>query len=187
VAALFTRRADRLLRAALALGALLLVGVPTLVFALVRSPLITNQFDPIEQPVAFDHRHHVQDDGIDCRYCHDTVERSPAAGVPSTSVCMGCHGQVWNQSPQLELVRRSYFENRPIRWNRVHRLPDYAYFNHAIHVKKGVACETCHGHVEDMAAVYQVAPLTMGFCVDCHRAPGIEHVRHLEHCSTCHR
>ncbi len=146
----------------------------------VRSPLHTGQNDPIEQPVQFDHRHHVSDEGIDCRYCHQTVERSPSAGVPATEVCMGCHGQIWNKSPLLDPVRASYFQDEPIRWERVHRLPDFVYFNHAAHVNKGVGCVSCHGRVDRMALVEQVAPLTMGWCLDCHRNPS-PHLRPQEH------
>jgi hypothetical protein len=139
--------------------------------AWVRSPQITGQFDPIRQPIAFDHRHHVADDGIDCRYCHDLVERSPYAGVPPTERCMNCHNQIWSTSPQLEAVWQSYINDRSISWARVHRLADFVYFDHAIHVNKGVGCETCHGRVDRMARVYQAASLTMGWCLDCHRHP----------------
>jgi hypothetical protein len=214
--ALFSPRADLVLRTALGVAALLVIGTPTLLMAWVRTPQVTGQHNPIEQPVVFDHRHHVADAGIDCRYCHDSVERSRYAGVPASSLCMNCHGQVWNDSPLLAPVRRSYFENKPILWNRVHRLPGYVYFDHSIHLKKGVGCVTCHGRVDEMAGVYQEAPLTMGWCLDCHRAPeshlrphdkitsmdwqpagdalaagraiALENdVQHLTHCSTCHR
>jgi hypothetical protein len=121
--------------------------------------------------VQFDHRHHVSDDGIDCRYCHNSVEVSSTAGIPATSVCMNCHSQIWNQSALLGIVRSAYFEDRPIRWTRVHRLPDFAYFNHAIHVNKGIGCVSCHGRIDQMPQVTQYAPLTMGWCLDCHRDP----------------
>ena len=121
--------------------------------------------------IAFDHRHHVVDDGIDCRYCHTSVERAASAGIPSTALCMNCHAQIWNKSPKLELVRASYFTGQPIPWVRVHRLPDFVYFNHSIHVSKGIGCETCHGRVDEMPAVEQHAPLTMGWCLECHRNP----------------
>lgn len=136
-----------------------------------RSPQSREMNEPIEQPVQFDHRHHVNDVGIDCRYCHSTVEESPRAGIPSTQVCMGCHGQIWNKSPLLSPVREAYFADRPIAWRRVHKVPDFVYFNHSIHVKKGVGCETCHGRVDQMAAIEQVQPLSMGWCLDCHRNP----------------
>ncbi len=135
----------------------------------VRSTYNTSQFVPWDQPVEFDHRHHVRDNGIECLYCHSSAERSPNAGVPATAVCMGCHTQIWNDSPLLEVVRRSYFSGRPINWKRVHDLPDFVYFNHSVHVTQGIACEHCHGDVSQMARVVQTQPLTMGWCVDCHR------------------
>lgn len=137
----------------------------------VRTPWARAQHDAADQPVEFDHRHHNHDDGIDCKYCHTTVYRAATAGIPSTEKCMGCHDQIWNQSPMLEVVRRSYFSGRPIPWNRVHQVPGFAYFNHGIHVNKGFGCSTCHGRVDQMPAVYQVAPLTMEWCLDCHRHP----------------
>lgn len=157
----------------LALAALGLTP-PSLLVALmvyVRSPWNTGQLQPTEQPVEFDHRHHVADDGIDCLYCHRDAERSAAAGIPSTELCMGCHAQIWNESPLLEPVRRSYFSGKPIRWTRVHDLPDFVYFDHSVHVNGGVGCVNCHGRVDRMARVYQVAPLSMGWCLDCHRNP----------------
>jgi hypothetical protein len=137
----------------------------------VRSPYGTNQAQPIEQPIEFDHRHHVGDEGIDCRYCHTTVETGPSAGIPSTAICMNCHSQIWNKSPLLETVRERYFTDKPIAWERVHNLPDFVYFNHSIHVNKGVGCVTCHGRVDTMAAITQAEPLTMSWCLDCHRNP----------------
>jgi Cytochrome c7 and related cytochrome c len=137
----------------------------------VRTPYNTNQFETYDQPVEFDHRHHVRDDGIQCVYCHSSVERSPNAGVPTTGVCMGCHTQIWNDSPLLEIVRRSYFSGRPINWKRVHDLPDFVYFDHSVHIARGVPCKRCHGEVEQMPHTMQVQPLTMNWCVDCHRNP----------------
>ncbi len=143
----------------------------TTLFIWVRTPLFTRQGEPIEQPIEFDHRHHVGDDGIDCRYCHNTVDKSPSAGIPPTALCMNCHSQVWNASPLLAPVRRSFFTDRPIRWRRVHELPGFVYFNHSIHVNKGVGCVTCHGRVDQMAAVARYSDLRMGWCLDCHRDP----------------
>jgi Cytochrome c7 and related cytochrome c/Class III cytochrome C family len=152
-----------------------LLAIPAIaiggLLAYVRSPFVTFQNRPVEQPIEFDHRHHYRDEQIDCRYCHHAVEEAPTAGIPSTEVCMSCHGQVWNQSPYLAQVRQAYFTDRPIEWVRVHNLPDFVYFNHAIHVAKGVGCVTCHGRVDEMAAIEQVAPLTMQWCLDCHRDP----------------
>lgn len=136
----------------------------------VRTSYNTSQLVPWDQPVEFDHRHHARDDGIECLYCHSAAERSANAGVPTTAVCMGCHTQIWNQSPLLELVRRSYFSGTPLNWKRVHDVPDFVYFNHSVHVARGLDCAHCHGDVGRMARVMQVQPLTMGWCLDCHRA-----------------
>jgi hypothetical protein len=162
---------DLLFRGALlgALGAA--IGIPIVLMALARSPLTTGQRLVVEQPVEFDHRHHVRDDGIDCRYCHENAERSNYAGVPPTSRCMDCHAQVWTRAALLEPVRRSAALALPIRWRRVHRLPDFVYFDHAAHTARGVGCASCHGRVDQMAKVAQQAPLTMAWCLDCHRHP----------------
>jgi hypothetical protein len=153
-----------------AVGALAAGGIGGLMIY-VRSPLFTQQNDPIEQPVQFDHRHHAGEEGIDCRYCHTSVEKAASAGFPPTSLCLNCHSQIWNKSPKLAPVRESFFTDRPIPWERVHKVPHYAYFNHSIHVAKGVGCATCHGRIDRMAAVEKFAPLTMGWCLDCHRQP----------------
>jgi hypothetical protein len=171
VAQLFPKWADSTFRIGLFLVVAVVVGVPVFLMWWVRTPYVTGQFYQLSQPVPFDHRHHVVDDGIDCVYCHDEVERSPVAGVPSTSTCLNCHNQIWNRSPLLALVWESRSERRPITWLRVNDLPDFVFFNHAIHVNKGVGCETCHGRIDQMARVYQAAPLTMGWCLDCHRDP----------------
>jgi hypothetical protein len=123
------------------------------------------------QPVQFSHKHHAGDDGIDCRYCHTSVETSSFAGMPPTATCMNCHKQIWADAPYLEPVRASLRDNKPIQWDRVHDLPDYVYFNHSIHVAKGVGCAVCHGRIDQMPAVYQKAPLQMSWCIECHRAP----------------
>jgi hypothetical protein len=137
----------------------------------VRSPYARGMQDPIEQPLQFDHRHHTRDEGIDCRYCHTTVDRSPHASIPPTQLCLNCHSQVWNKSPLLEPVRQSFFENKPLTWRRVYRVPDFVYFNHSIHVNKGVGCVSCHGRVDQMPAVEKATPHTMAWCLDCHRNP----------------
>ncbi|MBV8677594.1 MAG: cytochrome c3 family protein, partial [Planctomycetaceae bacterium] len=124
-----------------------------------------------DQPVPFSHQHHVQGLGIDCRYCHTSVETSGFAGIPPTETCMSCHSQIWSESPMLEPVRASMRTNEPIRWNRVHELPDYAYFNHAIHVQKGIGCSSCHGRVDLMPLTWKDQPLTMEWCLGCHREP----------------
>jgi hypothetical protein len=140
-------------------------------FIYVRSPYARGMQDPVEQPIQFDHRHHTRDEGIDCRYCHNTVDKSPSASIPPTSLCLNCHSQVWNKSPLLEPVRESFIQNKPIKWNRVYQVPQFVYFNHSIHVNKGVGCVSCHGKVGDQAAIEKVTPLTMSFCLDCHRHP----------------
>jgi hypothetical protein len=125
-----------------------------------------------DQPVQFSHLHHVTDDGIDCRYCHASVETSAFAGMPTTETCMNCHRQIWNQSPALEPVRQSFATDHPLVWNRVNSLPDYVYFDHSIHVQKGVGCSTCHGRVDLMPRVAKAESLQMQWCIDCHTNPG---------------
>lgn len=165
------RWADTVFRLIVVIVVLGIVGIPTLLMAWVRTPIQRNQYEQIQQPVEFDHRHHVRDDGIGCTYCHHEVGNSPYAGVPPTELCMGCHNQIWNESPLLEPVRRSWWEDEPIVWTRVHNLPDFVYFNHSAHVTAGVGCESCHGRVDRMSRVHQVEPLTMEWCLDCHRDP----------------
>jgi hypothetical protein len=131
----------------------------------------TNQGMFVEQPVQFSHKHHVGGEGIDCRYCHTSVEESAFANIPSTKICMNCHSQIWTNAPILEPVRASFRDNKPLQWTRVHDLPDFVYFNHSIHVKKGVGCATCHGPVDEMPLMYQHATLQMSWCLDCHRNP----------------
>jgi hypothetical protein len=162
---------DSLLRLGLVLGSALVIGVPTLLMAWARSPMLHDVGEPPVQPVPFDHRHHVRDDGIDCLYCHVDATRSRYAGVPATELCMGCHGQIWSESPELSRVRASWSEGEPLRWARVHDLADFAFFDHRAHVLHGVGCETCHGRVDEMAVVYRTVPLTMDWCLDCHRDP----------------
>jgi len=132
----------------------------------------TNQNVNVEQPIQFSHAHHVGGMGLDCRYCHTSVEESAFANIPPTKTCMNCHSQIWADAPILEPVRASFRDNTPLRWQRVHDLPDFVYFNHSIHVKQGVGCVTCHGPVDKMPLIYQQASLTMSWCVDCHRDPG---------------
>ncbi len=170
-ATLFRPGANRVFRGVLITLVLLAVATPLALMAWVRTPAQTGVSRSVEQPIPFDHRHHVRDDGIDCRYCHWTAERSPSAGLPASSLCMNCHAQVLVDSPLLEPVRTSVAERRPIPWMRVHRLPDFVYFDHSAHVDHGVGCETCHGRVDLMPQVRQVKPLSMGWCLECHRNP----------------
>jgi len=126
---------------------------------------------PAEQIVPFSHKHHVGDIGLDCRYCHTAVEQSAFAGIPPTHTCMTCHSELFTQQPMLAPVVQSFASGDPLQWNRIHDLPDFVYFNHSIHVAKGVGCATCHGPVDRMPLTWRVAPLTMQWCLDCHRAP----------------
>ena len=168
---LFRPRHNTLAQISLFLVAAGAAGVPLGLMLYARTPLARGMQDPVEQPVQFDHRHHTKDEGIDCRYCHNTVDRSPAAGIPQTQLCLNCHSQVWNKSPILEPIRQSFINNTPIKWNRVYQVPEFVYFNHSIHVNKGVGCISCHGKVGEMAAIEKATPLTMSWCLECHRRP----------------
>lgn len=152
---------------ALIFGAGLLGGI----LQIGRSPYVTRAQEAREQPVPFSHKHHVSGLGIDCRYCHTSVEDSAFAGIPPTKTCMTCHSQIWEDSPMLEPVRESYRTGKSIQWNRVHDLADFVYFNHSIHIKKGVGCDTCHGRVEQMPLMWKEKTLQMEWCLECHRAP----------------
>ena len=123
------------------------------------------------QPVPFSHQHHVKGLGIDCRYCHTSVESSHFAGIPSTKTCMTCHSQIWTNAPLLQPVRDSWTKQQPIAWQRIHNLPEFVYFNHSIHIAKGIGCSACHGQVDSMPLMYQVNSLQMQWCLECHRAP----------------
>jgi len=170
-----------------------------------------------DQPIPFSHKHHVTDDGIDCRYCHTSVETAPYAGIPATEICMSCHSQIWSNATMLEPLRESFRTGQSIAWTRVHDLPEFVYFNHSIHLKKGIGCATCHGRVDKMPLMMKVNTLNMNWCIECHRNPekyirpreevfnmayeapsdqltrlGPElvkeyHVQKLEDCYTCHR
>lgn len=175
----------------------------------------TGENEIVQQPVPFSHKHHVGDVGLDCRYCHTSVETSASAGFPSTQICLNCHSQLFSDAPLLAPVRDSAKSGNPIAWNRVHRLPDFVYFDHSIHISKGVACIECHGRVDQMPLMRRVATLQMEWCVKCHRNP-LAHLhdpskvfsmqplddgdtatvrmiarllseRRLTDCSTCHR
>jgi hypothetical protein len=136
-----------------------------------RSPYITYAGVVKPQPVPFSHQHHVTGLGVDCRYCHTSVEVSSFAGIPPTKTCMNCHAQIWTNAPLLEPVRASFRSGESLQWTRVNQLPDYVYFNHSIHISKGVGCNTCHGPVDRMPLMYQYASLQMEWCLNCHRAP----------------
>src|SRR5262245_30296474 len=149
----------------------LVSGLILLAIVVARSSYVTRQEIFVEQPLQFSHMHHVTDDGIDCRYCHTSVETSSFAGIPPTKTCMNCHSQLFSTESILEPVRASFREDKPLRWVRVHDLPDFVYFNHSIHVKKGVGCETCHGRIDQMPLTLQENSLQMEWCINCHRNP----------------
>ncbi|HVV53198.1 MAG TPA: cytochrome c3 family protein [Polyangia bacterium] len=175
MAPVFQPWADAVFKIGLIGFALAIPGVFVVPMLYSRTPYNLNRHFPVVQPVQFDHRHHAQDDGIACLYCHEGAERAPYAGVPATEVCMGCHSQIWNTSPMLEPVRRSYFSGQPLRWNRVNKVPDFVFFNHAIHVRRArVACAECHGDVTAEPAVERARLFTMGWCLDCHRRRSVE-------------
>ncbi len=136
-----------------------------------RSPYFTQVNVVREQPVPFSHKHHVEGLGIDCRYCHTSVEKTSFAGIPPTKTCMNCHSQIWSDSPMLEPVRQSFKTDKSIEWTRVHDLPDFVYFDHSIHVAKGVACVTCHGQIDKMPLTSRANTLRMEWCLECHRNP----------------
>lgn len=148
-------------------GVLLLIVVVWYYF----SPRFTDVGYQPDQPVPYSHALHVGQLGMDCRYCHNHVEQSPQANVPSTQTCMNCHGQIQTQSVKLLPVRESWATGQPIQWVKIHHIPDYAHFSHAVHVNVGVGCETCHGRVDQMEVVRQVEPLSMSWCLECHRSP----------------
>lgn len=160
-----------IVRIALLLTLLLLVAVAALIYYFAWSPYVTEVGVAKAQEVPYSHKTHVGELGLDCRYCHTAVEVSNSAGIPPTATCMGCHAQIATDSPNLQIVRQSQEQNIPLTWLRVHDLADYVYFNHAIHVKQGVGCETCHGRVDQMTVVAKMETLQMDWCLDCHRAP----------------
>jgi len=136
-----------------------------------QSPYFTDVNVAAQQPVPFSHKHHVTELGIDCRYCHSSVEKSAYAGIPPTHTCMTCHSQIWTSAEMLEPVRASYRTNRSLAWARVNSVPDFVYFDHSIHVKKGVGCTTCHGPIGEMPLTWRAETLYMRWCLECHRAP----------------
>jgi hypothetical protein len=168
---IFQRSANTLSKVSI-FGVLSLVGgLILLAIVLQRSTYVTRAHEYVEQPIQFSHLHHVTDDGIDCRYCHTSVETSAFAGIPPTKTCMNCHSQLFTTEPILEPVRASFRDDKPLHWVRVHDLPDFVFFNHSIHIKKGIGCESCHGRVDQMPLMVQEASLQMEWCINCHRHP----------------
>jgi hypothetical protein len=165
-------RATNPLSKAILFGALFIVAAVVFVFnELYKSPYINEAKVIRQQPVPFSHEHHVSGLGIDCRYCHTSVENSSFAGIPPVKTCMTCHSQIWTKAPILEPVRESFRTGKPLKWVRVNSLPDYVYFDHSIHIQKGVACTTCHGPVGDMPLTWRESSLEMKWCLQCHRNP----------------
>lgn len=216
MAQIFHRSTNTLSKLSIFGAVFIIAGVGWAATVLVRSSYMTEVGVVRDQPVPFSHKHHVGGMGIDCRYCHTSVENSPFAGIPPTKTCMTCHSQIWADSPTLEPVRASFREDRSIEWTRVHELADFVYFDHSIHLKKGIGCVTCHGRVDQMPMTWRVNNLQMEWCLDCHRAPEryvrpreyvfsmdwqppadqlalgrqlVEeyHIQKLTNCSTCHR
>lgn len=170
-AQVFRERANTVARLSLVGGAILVLGGGFAVAALSRSPANTKVGVPKDQPVPFSHKHHTWELGIDCRYCHTTVEKAAYPGMPASETCMSCHSQIWTNSPLLEPVRQSYETGTPIKWVHVNKLPEFVYFNHSIHVDRGLNCNTCHGAVNEMQITWKGRPFQMAWCLECHRAP----------------
>ena len=216
MAQIFHRSTNTISRVSIFGGLALVIASALVVSGLYRSPYVSEIGVARAQPVPFSHKHHVTDDGIDCRYCHTSVETSSFAGIPSTKICMNCHTQIWPDSAALAPVRESFRTGQSIQWTRVHNLPGFVYFDHSIHVNKGVGCSTCHGRVDQMPLMWRVNTLYMDWCLECHRAPeqfvrpreqvfNMEYeppenqialgqklikqydIRPLTSCSTCHR
>jgi cytochrome c7-like protein len=168
---IFHRSTNTLSKVTIYAAVFILAGLTWIMMTIDRSPYNTGQGVVLKQPVPFSHEHHVTGLGIDCRYCHTSVERSAYAGLPPTATCMNCHKQIWSDSPMLEPVRASLRTGQPLAWTRVHDLADFVYFDHGIHVAKGVGCVSCHGAVDTMPLMRQAARLQMEWCLDCHRHP----------------
>jgi hypothetical protein len=168
---IFHRSANTISRVSIFGAIFVIAGLLVLVAQINRSTWVTGAQVVREQPIQFSHERHVAGNGIDCRYCHTSVEDSRFAGIPPTATCMNCHSEIFANSPFLEPVRTSFTTNRPLQWTRVHDLPDFVYFDHSIHINKGVGCTTCHGQVDRMPLMWQEKSLQMEWCIDCHRNP----------------
>ena len=168
---IFHRSTNAIARASIFGAVFVIAALSWFLLQLQRSPYITDAGIHKSQPVPFSHQHHVTGLGIDCRYCHTSVDKSAFAGIPPTKTCMNCHSQIWTNAAMLAPVRASYRTGESLEWTRVNQLPDFVYFNHSIHVTKGVGCNTCHGQVDQMPLMYQENSLQMEWCLGCHRAP----------------
>lgn len=171
MAQIFSPGADTWLRLSFVVVGVVALSAFGVGMGVVRSTYMTEEDVHLDQPVPFSHEHHVGGLGLDCRYCHTAVETSATAGFPPTETCMTCHSQIWTGAPMLAPVRESLANGEPLRWNRVYELPQFVYFNHSIHVAKGVGCVECHGRIDTQPLTRQVPPLFMSWCLDCHRDP----------------
>ena len=167
----FPKGANSLARATLAGAVALLVAAGWIGWWINQSPYLNSQGVPIDQPIPFSHQHHVSSDGLDCRYCHTSVEVSANAGMPDTQTCMTCHSHIWKDAPMLNPLRVSLASGRPLRWRRVYDLPQYVFFDHSIHVRGGVGCVTCHGRVDQMPITWRATRPHMSQCMECHQHP----------------
>src|SRR4051812_21945261 len=171
MAQIFHPRANAIARGVVAGAAVGVIVAGWIAYGVQTSSYATYAGVVRDQPVPFSHEHHVGGLGVDCRYCHTSVTESAFAGLPATKVCMTCHSQLWTNAPMLSPVRESWRSGAPVAWTRVNSVPGYVYFDHSIHVNKGVGCTTCHGQVDRMPLMYQSESLQMRFCLDCHRNP----------------
>ena len=174
MAQIFDRSSNSLTRISLVLSGVILIGIGVTLNYLQRSPWVTRQGQRAEQPVPFSHKHHVQGLGLQCQYCHTSVEKSSYAGIPPTKTCINCHAQIWTNADLLAPVRNSWASGNSIVWIKVHDLPDYVYFDHSIHVNKGIGCSTCHGRIDQMPLTYQESSLQMEWCLELPSQPGQE-------------
>jgi hypothetical protein len=168
---LFRPSSNTIAKVSIATVVLLAASTLAVAYIMDRGPWTTSVHVAPEQPIPFSHKHHVKDDGIDCRYCHTGVETSNYAGLPATETCMTCHSQIWSNASVTQGIRDSWASGKSIPWTRVHDLPDFVYFNHSIHINKGVGCSTCHGQVDQMPLMWRVNTLNMNWCLNCHRNP----------------
>lgn len=171
MAQLFHRSANSLAKVSIAAAVILAGTILVAAYSLDRGSYTTDVAVVKDQPVPFSHKHHITDDGIDCRYCHTSVETSSYAGLPATEICMSCHSQIWSNATILEPVRASFRTGDSLAWTRVHDLPEFVYFNHSIHINKGIGCASCHGRVDQMPLMFKVNTLYMNWCIECHRDP----------------
>ena len=171
MAQIFPRSINWFAKASIIITLAIVGSLLTILLNINRIDFVSQVDVPRDQPVPFSHKHHTTGMGIDCRYCHTSVEESAFAGIPPTETCMTCHSQIWTEAPILEPVRQSYRNETPLQWTRVHDLPDFVYFNHSIHVSKGIGCQSCHGQVDQMPLMWKEHTLNMEWCLECHRQP----------------